>query len=570
MEIIEALNLTTVTVDTLADENDGSLVKGNVSLREAITAVQAGGTIRFDRKLARDNVGFGDGVIGLTLGELVVDKGVKIIGLGADELTVSGNQRSGVFLLDDGDASKAINVAISGLTIANGQSDSQSDGQSGTQAAGGILSVGENLTFTDGVLLGNSGAIATSPNIATAITIRRSAIFNSAGFGISTQGELRIVDSQLIKNAGTSIEHDGNLVLTRSGVSSSGGSGIVSKGGGLSVVDSQVESNAREGIRHSDTALIQNSSITGNLGEGIVSVGSVALNITNSAIESNGADGILTNGVVDIDESSIANNLGNGISFLIDTFDYNNVDISDSFIVGNSGVGIFVDGYSNTTVAANNSVIADNGRVAIVPKGEIEPPTELPAKPPAKPPVEPPVEPPADWIEGSRGRDTLSGTQGNDMIRTFLGNDIVDGKSGNDIIKGGKGKDQLFGGSGQDEIYGGNSDDVLGGGRGRDLLSGGRGRDMFVFGGLYEGQDRILDFKVGADLIDLSAIFVSEQYDSATPFDDYIQLGQSSSGGTNVSVLDLSRTTSTQSVFKTVVTIDNAAPAKIDAGSFVF
>lgn len=577
MEIIEALNLATVTVDTLTDENDGSLVKGNVSLREAIAAVQAGGTIRFDRKLARDNVGFGDGVVGLTLGELVIDKNVKILGLGADELTISGNQSSGVFLLDDGDASKAIDVTISGLTIADGQSDAQSDDQSDNQSddqsgtqAGGILSVGENLTFTDGVLLGNSGAIATSPDTAAAITIRRSAIFNSAGFGISTQGELKVVDSQLINNAGTSIEHNGNLVLTRSGVSSGGGSGIVSKGGGLSVLDSRIESNAGEGIRHSDTALIQNSSITGNLAGGVISVGSVALNLTNSAIESNGADGVLTNGIVDMNESSIANNLGNGISFLIDTFDYNNVKISDSFIVGNSGVGIFVDGYSDTIVAANNSVIADNGKVAIIPKGEIEPPADLPIEPPVKLPVEPPVESPIDWIEGSRGRDTLSGTQGNDTIRAFLGNDIIDGKRGNDIIKGGKGKDRLFGGGGQDQIFGGNSDDVLGGGRGQDLLSGGRGRDVFVFGGLHEGRDRILDFKVGADLLDLSAIFADEQYDSATPFDDYIQLGQSNSGGTNVSVLDLSKTTSTRSVFKTVVTIDNAAPAKINAESFVF
>lgn len=548
MQTIEALNLSSITVDTLLDENDGSLAKGDVSLREAIAAVQSGGSIRFDRALAQQDAGFGNGVIGLTLGELVIDKSMRIIGLGADELSVSGGYRSRVFLLDDGEAG-AIDVAISGLTVAEGRSDDLAGG-----LAGGILSVGENLTFSDGELLANEGAIATAPGSAdAAIAIKRSSVFANGEFGISTSGELRVVDSQLIKNAAVSIEHDGNLILKRSGISKGSDSGIVSSGG-LSLIDSQVESNDREGIRHSGTAFIQNSSITGNLGEGIVGAGRSALNLVNSTIESNGASGIITSGVVTLKESSIANNAGSGIVFVTDQFDPSDFKIRNSFIVDNASGGIVVDRESYDPVGRGDSVIendeSENGGSEII----------APTKP---------VLPSAGRIEGSRGKDIIDGTNSNDIIRASMGNDIIDGKGGSDLIRGGKGSDWIYGGSGKDQIFGGASDDVLGGGKGRDQLRGGKGRDVFVFGGLHEGRDQILDFKVGADLIDLSAIFADEQYDSATPFDDYIQLGSAGAKGTRLSVLDLNRSTADKTVFKAIAIIDDVALSEISEKSFI-
>jgi Ca2+-binding RTX toxin-like protein len=58
--------------------------------------------------------------------------------------------------------------------------------------------------------------------------------------------------------------------------------------------------------------------------------------------------------------------------------------------------------------------------------------------------------------------------------------------------------------AGNDYLNGGNGDDILEGQRGNDTLVGGLGRDVFVFGNSH-GNDLILDFQLGFDLIDLSA-----------------------------------------------------------------
>ena len=134
----------TLTVDTLVDEDDGDLSPGDVSLREAISFVNPGGTIDFDASLASADVGLGSGTIGLELGELVIDKNLTINGLGADELTVSGNNDSRVFKIDDSNESNQIEVVIDGLTITDGSAD----------FGAGIFNR-ENLTVTSSVIRNN-------------------------------------------------------------------------------------------------------------------------------------------------------------------------------------------------------------------------------------------------------------------------------------------------------------------------------------------------------------------------------------------------------------------------------
>jgi Ca2+-binding RTX toxin-like protein len=74
------------------------------------------------------------------------------------------------------------------------------------------------------------------------------------------------------------------------------------------------------------------------------------------------------------------------------------------------------------------------------------------------------------------------------------------------------GIDTLIGGSGKDTLDGGIGNDHLTGGLGRDLLTGGADNDTFVFNGVAESgltsstRDHILDFAVGFDKIDVSAI----------------------------------------------------------------
>ena len=81
---------------------------------------------------------------------------------------------------------------------------------------------------------------------------------------------------------------------------------------------------------------------------------------------------------------------------------------------------------------------------------------------------------------------------------------VLAGGAGQDSLTGGTGNDLLVGGAGNDVLAGSQGDDVLVDGAGADTLSGGAGRDLFVL--VMDGQtDRITDFQVGIDRLDLSA-----------------------------------------------------------------
>lgn len=90
----------------------------------------------------------------------------------------------------------------------------------------------------------------------------------------------------------------------------------------------------------------------------------------------------------------------------------------------------------------------------------------------------------------------------------FLGtDDVLTGSRGRDVMLAGGGADQLNGGAGNDQMSGGAGADSLVGGTGTDKLTGGADADHFVFNSANEGTDRISDFAVGVDHIDLGAAF---------------------------------------------------------------
>ncbi|MGG6323645.1 type I secretion C-terminal target domain-containing protein, partial [Vibrio cholerae] len=96
-----------------------------------------------------------------------------------------------------------------------------------------------------------------------------------------------------------------------------------------------------------------------------------------------------------------------------------------------------------------------------------------------------------------------------DTLIGGTGNDILFGQGGHDRLDGGVGKDTLYGGSGNDTLIGGNDNDILIGGLGNDILTGGSGEDLFkwVQGDLDRSTDRITDFTIHQDKIDLSDLF---------------------------------------------------------------
>lgn len=166
-------------------------------------------------------------------------------------------------------------------------------------------------------------------------------------------------------------------------------------------------------------------------------------------------------------------------------------------------------------------------------------------------------------VFGSKsGDDTLTGDGQDNVLKGFDGDDALDVGLGDDVLRGGEGADTLDGGEGVDtldyrdsgsgvnvnlatgsaaggdaegdtitnfeKIFGSKSgndvltgdgqdnvirgfggDDVLNGGAGNDRLVGGEGSDIFLFDTANFGNDRIIDFEDGIDLIDLSQTGIS-------------------------------------------------------------
>ena len=107
-----------------------------------------------------------------------------------------------------------------------------------------------------------------------------------------------------------------------------------------------------------------------------------------------------------------------------------------------------------------------------------------------------------DRILAGDGDDTILGGAGDDVILPGRGNDVIDGGDGDDIARGFRGDERISGGAGSDTLLGGLEDDTLIGGSGNDRLAGGPGRDTFLFDARGFGEDRIVDFRLGSDVID--------------------------------------------------------------------
>lgn len=89
-----------------------------------------------------------------------------------------------------------------------------------------------------------------------------------------------------------------------------------------------------------------------------------------------------------------------------------------------------------------------------------------------------------DVIEGSKAGNEIFGQAGADKISGLGGNDVLHGGAHRDVVKGGTGRDIIYGDGGN------------------DVLFGNGGNDTFVFAA-GDGADRIRDFNIGQDLIQI-------------------------------------------------------------------
>jgi hypothetical protein len=246
----------TLTVTSAAD--DGSAV----TLRAVIAAASSADTINFAPSLAGQT-------ITLTKGELAITQSLDIEGLGANQLSISGNNQSRVFDITASTAS----VTIAGLTIRDGLDF----------YGGGITNVG-TLTVNYCTLSGN-GAYSPDPEA-------------SDGGAIDNSGTLTINNSTISGN--TAIGAPGNEYGGSSGTGPYGGAspggngrggGIYASGGTLSINSSTIADNEAVG---GDSAAVMAAGYVGFPGNGYggglyIAGGTVSIN--NSTLAGNDAEG---------------------------------------------------------------------------------------------------------------------------------------------------------------------------------------------------------------------------------------------------------------------------------------
>lgn len=215
---------------------------GMASLRDVIGNVCAGSTITFASNVR--------GAINLTSGELLINKSLTVSGPGANLLSVqrsaSASTSFRVFNIAD-----HLNVAISGLTIANGN-------RAGN-FGGGIYNNNSALTLTSVAVSGNTAAL---------------------GGGIYTARALTVSNSTISGNTIT-----GN-------VAGDGGGGIGNTGGTVSLTNCTISGNFAQvtggggyggGIYNNlGTVTLTNSTISGNTGD----VGGGVTNTNNGTVNS--------------------------------------------------------------------------------------------------------------------------------------------------------------------------------------------------------------------------------------------------------------------------------------------
>jgi hypothetical protein len=318
---------------TVTNRNDS----GTGSLRQALADANDGDRIDFAVT----------GAIGLTSGELLINKNVTIVGPGAANLAVDGSAMSRVFHISPGKT-----ASISDLTITNGNVDS-GDG-------GGILNDHAILTILDSTVTGNrahdaGGGIfndASNGGSAT-LTITNTAVNNNyAGFGDIGGGG---GEGGGIYNSG------GTLTITNSSVSDNyagtpdpfpaGFGGGISNYGMLSITSATIDHNecwlAGGGIYNYGTLTITSSTVSRNLADGQHDGepwgygGGIAgtLTFTNSTLSGNYATlsggavdggGIITNSTISSSGISVRGTLEIGNTIL-------NAGASSPNIVNNGG-----------------------------------------------------------------------------------------------------------------------------------------------------------------------------------------------------------------------------------------
>ena len=244
-------------VSTLEDETDGDTSAGNLSLREAIAQARSGETITFDSALS-------GGTINLSQGELSIDKGLTIQGLGAENIIIDGSNNGSfggerVFNINDSNAHIQSHVVINDLTIAGGLSDvSDPDGTDSNPATGGGVLNSENLTINNAIIRDNSADLNGGGIFSEGeLTVNNSALYNNSGERTGAGGGA-------IASTGKATINQSTIVNNSTPARSNGGAGVFNNGGDLTVSNTTVSGNSSGISNEGGHATLTSSIVAGN------------------------------------------------------------------------------------------------------------------------------------------------------------------------------------------------------------------------------------------------------------------------------------------------------------------
>lgn len=248
-EPLECRNLlATIVVDSLADETDGSISDGDISLRDAILLSNDGDAITFDASLD-------GGTVLLTLGELHIKTSISVSASTLRQgITIDASGNDPTPSIDNGDGSRVFNIGhevqLNKLTITGGD----------VFGSGGGVRTAEQLIVVDSVISGNS-ATGSGGGIWGPAAIHSSSVVNNktdrygGGFYATAPDRTSVTSSHFSGNiagrrgGGISVR-GGHLAINSSNVSGNtarDGGGVFVEQGSLGITGSLVSNNAASG-----------------------------------------------------------------------------------------------------------------------------------------------------------------------------------------------------------------------------------------------------------------------------------------------------------------------------------
>ncbi len=438
-----ALAAASLTVDTFEDTFDGSCADGDCSLRDAVSAVDPGGTVRLPPGFfGLDLLGSGPDA-----GDIDLDRPVTIVGVG----------ETGTFLdasaLSDRVFDVSTNVTLRHLTLLSGGPV----GTGGLVRARATTLVLSRITMVGGVAR-DGGALAIGDS-ATAF-IDRSWIFGNEA-----------------TDRGGGLFLRGTTVVSRSTIS-----GNRAVGGGGAFI----------GPSHSLT--FGNSTVSGNVavrGGGVRAVG--ALGFFFASVVANRAS---VGGATLISLTS-ETSTANSVFARNEASDRGPLCVRPLFSEGRNVADVRGCGLTASDDVAGVDprvgTLRQNGGITpthalkidspAVDRGSGCHPTDQRGAPRSGGADRSGCESGAYELVFCLGRPvTIVGTPGDDDLSGGLLRDVFLGRGGDDVFQGSLDVDRACGGMGDDHLIGGPGDDQLAGNPGRDLLIGEAGDDRLIGG----------------------------------------------------------------------------------------